>query len=231
MPGKLTKLIATAVSASVLSLAGATATGALAADGRTDAPAGTTAASSAAVQVKRLHDQLRAAGRAGDPVAVRAAAEQLKPILGQFTGTEASAQGLPEVVTTAADRATRLVSELLATESPDPVTVVTGILGSLLGALQALLDGLLGTLPVPIPLPPVPPLPVPPLPAPDLPVPLPPVPPVPDLPVPLPPVPPVPDLPAPDLPVPDLPVPDLPVPDLPTPELPDVPAPLPVPLP
>jgi hypothetical protein len=196
MPGRLTKLIATAVSASVLSLAGATATGALAAEGRTDAQAGAAAVSSAAVQVKRLHDQLRAAGRAGDPVAVRAVAEQLKPILGQFTGTEASAQGLPEVVTTAADRATRLVSELLAAESPDPITVVNGILGSLLGALQALLDGLLGTLPVPIPLPPVPPLP-----APDLPVPLPPVPPAP--------VPPVPDLPTPELP--DVPAP-LPVP-------------------
>lgn len=190
MPGKLTKLIATAVSASVLSLAGATATGALAAEGRTDAPSGTITASSAAVQVKRLHDQLRAAVQVGDPAAVRAAAEQLTPVLGRFTSGGAGTADLPEVVTTAADRATRLVSELLAATSPDPVAVVTGILTSLLGALQALLDGLLGTVPVPIPLPPVPP--------------------VPDLPTPdLPPIPPGPDLPAPELP--DVPAP-LPVP-------------------
>ncbi len=232
MNPRLIRFVVALASAAVVSTMGAGIANAATVD-RLDAEiaavGGQTDTHATAEYLRQLHAYLAGAADQDEVAAVRAAVEDLRPVLRVVS--KAPVERAAVALTDRADtQAAQLERDLPGLSILAPVA---GLVSSLLTTLLDLVTNLLGGLPVPLPVPDVP-LPLPPLPGvptPDVPTPDVPVPdvPVPDVPVPDVPAPdvPAPDVPAPDVPAPDVPAPDVPAPDVPAPDVPapDVPAP------
>jgi hypothetical protein len=111
----------------------------------------------AAEELRRLHDQLRAAPD-GDVTAVRASVDALRPVLGQLTAARID-RAVRHQAFGADDLAARLRRELVAGQA-DPSTLA-GLVAALLSAVSELVIGLLDGQRVPLPPLPGQPLPVP----------------------------------------------------------------------
>lgn len=222
MNARLVRLFTAVTAAAVVSVMGAGMANAATVDrveSEIAAATGQTSTHDAGDYLQQLRVYLAGAVDQDDVEAVRAAVENLRPMLGAVADAPVERAAL--VLTDRADaQAAQVERDLPGLTLLAPVT---GLVTSLLTTLLDLVTSLLGGLPVPLPLPELP------LPLPEVPgVPTPEVPGVPAPDVPAPDVP-APDVPAPDVPAPDVPAPDVPAPDVPAPDVPapDAPAPLP----
>ncbi|OLT41212.1 hypothetical protein BJF85_24360 [Saccharomonospora sp. CUA-673] len=165
--------------------------GIAAASSLTDEGNGSVATQSAAHQLLDLRDQLATKAYSGDVQGTERALDSMTPVLDKLTTADTERAHVTEAKDALAQN--QQVQEVLADPSakpqtyamsaearqlpelPDPLTMVNGLLQSLLATVGGLLDGLLGGGAVPdVPVPDVPEAPVPevpeaPVPAPDLP--------------------------------------------------------------
>ncbi|MFC7613475.1 hypothetical protein ACFQV2_07515 [Actinokineospora soli] len=153
-------------------------------------------------KLEALHGRIDAATKAGDSIALRAAVDELRPVLDETYDVARSDMAL--YLADESDLKAAEIQRILPLGIPSPLDMVFGLVGSLLALVGGLIGTLIGLLPIPLPVPvPIPgvPAPEPGGPAPGLPLPeVPGVPGVPGVPAP------APGAPAP-APVPGLPLP------------------------
>lgn len=166
------RLVASVATVSVLSMAG---TGMASATQPTSASA-EASNSAPAAQLQKLHDQIDAAYKAGDPKALLSSVTELRPVLAQVRDIARSNNTL-HVVEEADDTSVQIQDKLKQNPQvlpglPSPIALVTDLVSTLLTLVLSLVAGLLGGLPLPVPVPPLP-VPVPPVPVPVPPIPAP----------------------------------------------------------
>jgi hypothetical protein len=174
MNARLIRFVTAVASAALVSVMGAGVANAAATEHTAAHPvAGHAATVDASTYLRQLHTYLAGAERQGDVAAVQAAVEQLRPVLKAVSRASVDRSSLT-LNDQAGAQAAQVARDLPGLSVLAPLGA---LLNSLLATVQDLITGLLGGLPVPIPvpelpqLPPLPGVPTPDLPVPDLPVP------------------------------------------------------------